>query len=244
MKFVAKTHKGKVRNRNEDLYFFDERLQIFAVTDGIGGLERGDKASQVAIQTIREWAEKAPSSTLNLGLTKRLEILIKLTKEANKQVYAEFKRQAQKSKMGTTIVVGFVTPSYLAYVSVGDSRLYVLHNDVIKQITTDDTLVRKMVAERKITRQESRVHKRRNIILRAIGLSETVVIKAALYPLIPGDTILACTDGLHDLIVNENEIADIILTAPSLEAAGDNLIKAALNYGGTDNVTVFLTTVD
>ncbi len=242
MKFVAKTDIGKFRHRNEDLCYFDEKLQIFAIADGVGGQAHGDLASQIAIQVIQEWTENTDYSTRNLGYIKKLEILNELATEANLRVYQA--SQQHEQSMGTTLIAGFVTSNYLAYVSVGDSRLYILHDDVMTQITTDDTLVQEMVDKGEITPQQSRVHEKRNIIMQAIGWAETVNITADLHPLIPGDIILACTDGLHDLIVDDNEIVQIIQDASTLEDACDTLIETALNYGGPDNVTVLLTNVD
>jgi protein phosphatase len=101
-----------------------------------------------------------------------------------------------------------------------------------------------MVEKGEITPEEGRVHEKRNIITQAIGLKSAVTVNADAYPLVPGDIVLACTDGLHDLIINDDEIADIILSASSIEEASENLISKALDYGGTDNVTVLLVAVD
>jgi protein phosphatase len=146
--------------------------------------------------------------------------------------------------MGTTLIAGFVTFSYLTYVHVGDSRLYVLRDEKLTQITTDDSIVQKMVEKGEITLEESRTHEKRNIITKAIGLMPTVDVNADAYPLVAGDIVLACTDGLHDLIIDDREIAEIILAADNIEEAGQNLINKALDYGGTDNVTVLLVAVD
>lgn len=244
MKIVAKTDIGKLRERNEDSYYFDTGLQLFAVADGMSGHERGDLASCLALSVIKDWATGKARSDSDVGPIKKLEILSELATEANQRVYTTAQHQTQRSGMGTTLIAGFATASYLAYVSVGDSRLYVLHDETLTQITTDDSLVQKMVDEGEITPEESRVHAKRNILMQAIGLSPDVTVNADVYPLNPGDIILGCTDGLHDLIIDDAEIAEIILTAPTLEAACENLVDKALNYGGTDNVTVLLAAVE
>ena len=244
MQFVAKTDTGKLRERNEDLYYFDAQLQLFAITDGMGGHESGDIASRIALEIIQGWAQAQVSPHTDLGPMKRLEVLTELAEEANQQIYNASESSSQARGMGTTLIAGFVTFSYLTYVHVGDSRLYVLRDEKLTQITTDDSFVQKMVEKGEITVEESRTHEKRNIITKAIGLMPTVAVNADAYPLVPGDIVLACTDGLHDLIIDDREIAEIILAADDIETAGENLISKALDYGGTDNVTVLLVAVD
>ena len=244
MQFAVRTDTGKLRDRNEDLYYFDTQLQLFAIADGMSGHEQGDLASQIALKVIQEWAETQASPQSDLGPMKRLGVLSELAEEANQRIYTSAERQDKGRGMGTTLIAGFVTFSYLAYVHVGDSRLYVLRDEKLTQITTDDSVVQKMVEKGEITPEEGRVHEKRNIITQAIGLKSAVTVNADAYPLVPGDIVLACTDGLHDLIINDDEIADIILSASGLEEASENLISKALDYGGTDNVTVLLVTVD
>ena len=244
MQFAVRTDTGKLRDRNEDLYYFDTQLQLFAIADGMSGHERGDIASRIALEVIQEWAETQASPQSDLGPMKRLGVLSELAEEANQRIYTSAESQGKGRGMGTTLIAGFVTFSYLAYVHVGDSRLYVLRDETLTQITTDDSIVQKMVEKGEITPEEGRVHEKRNLITQAIGLKPEVTVNADAYPLVPGDIVLACTDGLHDLIINDDEIAEIILSASGIEEASENLISKALDYGGTDNVTVLLVTVD
>ena len=133
MNFVAKTDIGALRERNEDSYFVDENIRLFAIADGMSGHARGDVASRIALQIFEEWAAETPNPSSDLGPINRLSILEKLAIEANRRVYAMGHESPQYQRMGTTLTAGFVTPSYLAYVHVGDSRLYVLHNDILTQ---------------------------------------------------------------------------------------------------------------
>ncbi len=240
MQFAAKTDTGKLRDRNEDQYYFHTQCQLFAIADGMSGHENGDLASKMAIEIVAEWAKTQTSPQSDLGPMKRLAVLTELAEEANERIYAAAQSSGKARGMGTTLIAGFVTLSYLTYVHVGDSRLYVLRDGKFTQITTDDTLVQKMVEKKEITPEESRVHEKRNIVTQAIGLLPNVTVSVDAYPLGPGDTVLACTDGLHDMIVDDAEIADIIKNARTLEEATDTLIETALDYGGTDNVTVLL----
>ena len=244
MNFIAKTDIGSLRERNEDSYYFDETNRLFAIADGMSGHARGDIASRTALQVFEEWILETPNPASDLAPLNRLTILEKLANDANQRVYNMGQESLQYQRMGTTLTAGFVTPTYLAYVHVGDSRLYVLHDDILTQITTDDSLVQKMIEKGEITPEEGRVHAKRNIITQAIGLTVEISLASDIYPLAPGDIILACTDGLHDLITDDTETRNIISSAPTLEAASENLISRALAYGGTDNVTVLLSNVD
>ena len=244
MNFIAKTDIGVLRERNEDSFFIDDEKRLFAIADGMSGHARGDIASRLALQIFEEWATETPTPASDLGPIKRLNILEKLATEANHRVYAMGQDSHQYHRMGTTLTAGFVTPSYLAYVHVGDSRLYVLQNDVLTQITTDDSLVQKMIEKGEITPEEGRVHAKRNIITQAIGLASEVFLTSDVCPLSAGDIVLVCTDGLHDLITDDTETHNIIISANTLQEAGETLIKRALHYGGTDNVTIILTAVD
>ncbi len=244
MNFIAKTDIGNLRERNEDCYFFDESKRLFAIADGMSGHACGDIASKLALQIFEEWAAESANPVSDLGPINSLNILERLATEANERVYAMGQESLKYQRMGTTLTAGFVTPSYLAYVHVGDSRLYVLHNDILTQITTDDSLVQQMIEKGDITPEEGRVHVRRNIITQAIGLAPEVKLASDVFPLAPGDIVLACTDGLHDLITDDTETRNIISSAPSLETASENLISRALAYGGTDNVTVLLSNID
>lgn len=243
MKFAARTDIGKYRTLNEDSYFIDEEIGLFVLADGVGGHDAGDLASGIAVAVFQEWADeihKLPADSIDSSPTGRLETLKELVNEANHRVYERSLTRSFSNGMGTTIIGGFITPSELIYAHVGDSRLYILRDGVLEQITTDHSLVQKLVDIGQLTAQEARVHRHRNIIDRAIGFEPTVDIDCEICPLNPDDIVLACTDGLHDMIVDDTEIARIIIDASDLDAASRGLIDKVLDYGGKDNVTLVL----
>lgn len=244
MQFAAKTDTGKLRDRNEDRHYFNPQLQLFVIADGMSGHERGDVASRIALEVIQEWVKTHASPQLDLGPMKKLAMLTELAETANARIHATARSSGQARGMGTTLIAGFAAFSYLTYVHVGDSRLYVLRDGRLTQITRDDTYVQKMVEQGEITPEESRVHGRRNIVTQAIGLLPTVKLSADAYPLNSGDIVLVCTDGLHDMITDDTEIAEIIMAAGSLDAAVEDLVQKALEYGGVDNVTALLFAID
>ena len=239
MKFAARTDIGKYRTLNEDSYFVDEKIGLFVLADGVGGHDAGDMASGIAVAVFQEWADEVGS--LDINPSRKLRTLKELTNKANHRVYAKSLTRKFGNGMGTTLIAGFITPSELIYAHVGDSRLYILRDDILNQITTDHSLVQELVNIGKLTPQEARVHPRRNIIDRAIGFEPYVDIDCEIYPLTLGDIVLACTDGLHDMIVDDAEIARIITNnASDLDAASRELIEKVLEYGGKDNVTLAL----
>ena len=243
MKFAARTDIGKYRTLNEDSYFVDEEIGLFVLADGVGGHDAGDLASGIAVAVFQEWADeihKLPADSIDSSPTGRLETLKELVNQANHRVYERSLTRSFSNGMGTTIIGGFITPSELIYAHVGDSRLYILRDGVLEQITTDHSLVQKLVDIGQLTAQEARVHRHRNIIDRAIGFEDSVEVDCEICPLNPGDIVLACTDGLHDMIVDDTEIARIIMNEADLDAASLALIDKVLNYGGKDNVTLVL----
>ena len=243
MKFAARTDIGKYRTLNEDSYFIDEEIGLFVLADGVGGHDAGDLASGIAVAVFQEWADeihKLPADSIDSSPTGRLETLKELVNQANHRVYEKSLTRSFSNGMGTTIIGGFITPSELIYAHVGDSRLYILRDGVLEQITTDHSLVQKLVDIGQLTAQEARVHRHRNIIDRAIGFEDSVEVDCEICPLNPDDIVLACTDGLHDMIVDDTEIARIIIDASDLDAASLGLIDKVLDYGGKDNVTLVL----
>ena len=243
MKFAARTDIGKYRTLNEDVYFVDEKIGLFVLADGVGGHDAGDVASGIAVAVFQEWADELdnlPADSLDTSPAGKLAILKELVKAANHRVYERSLTRDYRNGMGTTLIGGFITPSELIYSHVGDSRLYILRYGVLEQITTDHSLVQKMVDIGKLTPREARVHPHRNIIDRAIGFEPSVEVDCEIYPLSSNDIVLACTDGLHDMIVDDAEIARIITNASDLDAASHALINKVLEYGGKDNVTLVL----
>ncbi len=243
MKFASRTDIGRFRTLNEDMYFVDEEIGLFVLADGVGGHDAGDLASRIAVAVFQERASELgsfPADSMNTSPTGKLATLKELVNQANHRVYERSLTRSFSNGMGTTIIGGFITPSELIYAHVGDSRLYILRGGVLKQITTDHSLVQKLVDIGQLTAQEARVHRHRNIIDRAIGFEPTVDIECEICPLNPDDIVLACTDGLHDMIVDDTEIARIIKDASDLDAASRGLIDRVLDYGGKDNVTLVL----
>lgn len=247
MKFAAQTDRGIRRGRNEDCYYVNPKNNLFMIADGMGGHSAGGIASQMAVAVFQNWVEELddePAFNHNTDPSEKISILTELTMESNRRIYAQSQQLGIPDGMGTTLTNGFLNGAHLCYVHVGDSRLYILRDGALTQVTKDHSLVQEMVDAGKISPETARVHPQRNIIRNAVGLEPTLKIDSGCYPLKQGDLVLACTDGLHDMIVDDAEIARLIAAAPNLDAACHNLLDASLDYGGEDNVTLILAKPD
>lgn len=232
MQAYARTDIGCVRKMNQDVYFYSTEPvgplpNLFIVADGMGGHRAGDFAARYAIDvcvdSIRNSSCKSP--------IKALDEAVKL---ANRKVYDKSEHSEEYQGMGTTMVLCFIESAQLYVANVGDSRLYLL-GDGFSQVTEDHSYVAAMVRAGEITEEEARFHPDKNMITRAIGVSEHVRIDYFEVDLKSGDRILLCSDGLTNMVTDE-EIGEI-LEQESPQKAVDDLIERAIYYGGADNIT-------
>ena len=236
MKSYSKTDVGIKRTMNQDSLFCSDSpvgsfRNLFIVADGMGGHKAGDRASRLCIENmvaqVRESASKTPVTIFEEAIT-----------YANRAVYESAKEDIEFEGMGTTMVACTLQEDTLYVANIGDSRLYLLR-DELQQITTDHSLVEEMVKIGNITESEARVHPQKNIITRALGIDEMVQADYFELQVREGDVILLCSDGLTNMVEDE-EIEYIIHHAGSLEEAGDQLIDQANYNGGSDNITAVL----
>ncbi len=239
---------GIVRDNNEDACFgmgwqsltVDERpdFGLFIVADGMGGHLDGERASGVAVQTLA--AEMLDSiyvpmlKDFNSGSNPTiLEALIQATERANRAVI-------ERVPGGGTTLSAVAIVGNLAYlVHVGDSRAYLLHEDKIEQLTTDHTLVQRLIEMKELTRQEAEHYPQKNVLYRAIGQNEQLKLERMVRTLPPGAQVLLCTDGLWDL-VDDARLLATAAEARSPQEACDRLIRLANERGGADNVSVII----
>ena len=237
MKTFSMTDTGRRRDINQDYMFTSETAvgklpNLFIVADGMGGHKAGEYASKTAVETIVEFIEASDSGLL-------VESMKKAIGEANKKVLKEAIIDTEKEGMGTTIVVATIKGDKLIVANVGDSRLYIVNGEEIRQVTRDHSLVEEMVRSGKIARSEARNHPDKNKITRAVGVFPKVEVDFFEAKIERGDTILLCTDGLTNMVEDE-EIKRIVLGQRDLVEKTATLIEAANKNGGTDNITVLL----
>lgn len=236
MRFITKSDVGKMRENNEDYVYRsnqDEDLgNLFLVADGMGGTNAGEIASHTASKTLIQYCkENNPSEPLDL--------LVEGVIAANKAVYEKSLQGEQYAEMGTTMVVGKIEENklYLAY--VGDSRGYLLHQGRFIQLTTDHSYVMELVKTGNITLEEAKIHPKRNLITRAVGVGMELEVDTVIAEVEDGDVVLLCTDGLTTMVTDE-EIKQILEQPLSLEEKGETLVALANEKGGQDNISVVL----
>jgi PPM family protein phosphatase len=223
------TDAGRKRRRNEDSFVREPPL--FAVADGMGGAQAGEVASRLAAAAFREFHEAD-----ELDPEERVARIIQ---EANRRIYERARSDAQASGMGTTITAALVSGDSVAIGHVGDSRAYRLRADKLEQLTEDHSLVADLVRSGRLTPEEADSHPQRSVITRALGTDLQVDVDTFTVEAQAGDLFLLCSDGLTTM-VDDEEIAQMVANAGSLEHATKALVKAANRAGGEDNVTVVL----
>lgn len=228
--FGSRTDIGYVRDHNEDSLIIIPPL--FAVADGMGGHEAGEIASEITVNTL---AELAPSHLDAEGLTAAVEA-------ANYNVMKAPRQGIGRDGMGTTLTAAMLEGERLLIAQVGDSRAYLLHKGHLQQITRDHSLMADLIEAGQITPDEARVHPNRSVITRAIG--SDIHMRPDIYELNvdAGDRILLCSDGLSSMISN-NAIESIMRRQSDAQHCADELVTAALENGGADNVTVVVADV-
>lgn len=234
MKTHAVTDIGVVRAENQDCFFTSEMPvgnlpNLFIVADGMGGHVGGKQASNVAMQTAIEYLKRTTQ-------TEPFEILVGAIQEANKVVYQESKVQDMEG-MGTTFVAATVDGNHLYVANVGDSRLYIDAPASIKQITKDHSLVEEMVRMGELDPSNARTHEKKNVITRAVGVTEEVKVDIFEIELQEENQIVMCTDGLTNMLEDE-KIHYILNSQRDVIEKVDKLVEAANLNGGKDNITV------
>ena len=237
METYCQTDVGLKRNSNQDfVYASDQKVgrlpSLLIVADGMGGHAAGDLASRVCVET-------AVSSIEGSGQTETIPILAEAVQKANRAVLKKAAEKPEYAGMGTTIVAAVIDGNTLYVANVGDSRLYLIDDDRIDQITLDHSLVAEMVRSGRISPEQMRNHPEKNIITRAVGGEENVEVDFFDVGLHKGDVVLLCSDGLTNM-VEDDQIFRIVRREKTLRDAGQKLISAANSAGGRDNISVVL----
>ena len=218
---------GRQRQGNEDNYFV--RAPLFVVADGMGGAQAGEVASEMAVESFDGGL---PDGSPADGLVSVIE-------EANRRIHDRSRTESQRAGMGTTVTAAYVGEREVTIAHVGDSRAYVLRDGELTRLTRDHSLVGELVARGKLTEEQAETHPQRSVITRALGPEPEVQVDVQAYQARAGDVFMVCSDGLTSM-VPEARVREILAGAGSLDEAGRELIAAANDAGGRDNITVIL----
>lgn len=233
---------GRVRQVNEDQSWVSQLnngITLAIVADGMGGHQAGDVASKKAVDAFRSMLEQSAVKA-DLSLQEGKMLIRQAITQANEAVFELASRNEHYHNMGTTIVAALVKQDNAIIGHVGDSRAYKITAGVITQITTDHTLVNELVKSGQLSMEEAAHHPRRNVLTRAVGTDSHVDIDVQSVEWSPQDVLLLCSDGLSNMVSEQQMLQTVTTEQLELEAKADHLIQLALHAGGDDNITVVL----
>ncbi len=246
---VGVTDTGKVREHNEDSIHWDQEIGLFVLADGMGGYNAGEVASGIAVKTIVNLVREAYATQELMGLDKATSlhrpsiILRDAIARANKIIHQTSKTQSQCEGMGTTIVAALFHDNRASIAHVGDSRLYRLRNERFEQMTMDHSLLQELVDRGFYTPEEAQRATNKNYVTRALGVEASVMVEIHEHPVQPGDWFALCSDGLTDMVEDEDIHLTISTFGTNLETAAKQLTQLANDNGGRDNISVMLVEV-
>jgi protein phosphatase len=239
---------GRKRTSTEDAYFFDDRLGLYVVGDGMGGHAAGEVASQEGVETVYGMVKRGIANLHELAdpvveedARAACRLMESSIQAATYMVFSMAEMDRGKSGMGTTLSALLVLGDYAVTAQVGDSRIYRANGDTVEQLTEDHTLIAWQLKQGLITPQEAKKSPHRNVITRAVGNRDYVQVDTGLVPIRSGDRFLLCSDGLHGYL-RESDIAPIV--ALGGQAAVKKFIDLANERGGKDNITAVLLELD
>lgn len=229
----AKTDIGLVRPINEDS-FACIPPNFYMVADGMGGHLAGEIASQIAVETVKNYIFE------NMDRANSCEHLLeKAIVEANKQILTKANSDDSYKGMGTTITSALINDDTVVWAHIGDSRLYLVRNNMLTQLTRDHSLVWELLENGSINKSEAINHPQKNVLTRAVGIEDNIKVELGSIKLFPNDLLLLCTDGLTNMLKSE-VLIDILTQDIDIEDIVNILVSSALDEGGTDNITTIL----
>ena len=238
--FCTRTHTGLLRANNEDAAVVDPLTRLAVLADGMGGYNAGEVAASMATAFIQaelgRWLTQAGRHANAREVRRAMEICVD---NANRSIFNAANTNPHYSGMGTTLVVGVFQNTRLMLGHIGDSRCYRLRGGVLAQITRDHSLLQEQLDAGLITPEQAAVSSQKNLVTRALGVEDAVLLEVNEHRVVPGDLYLMCTDGLSDMLEDE-AIAAILVSELPIDAMADRLLAEANARGGRDNITVLL----
>ena len=242
--FITRTDPGRARENNEDAVVVDSDTQLCVLADGMGGYNAGEIASGMATAFIKSemarWLAEAGRGAKAKEIRRALEICVD---NANRSIFNAADSNPQYSGMGTTLVVGVFFGSNLLLGHIGDSRCYRQRNGEFMQITKDHSLLQEQIDAGLITPEQAAISSIKNLVTRALGVEDAVMVELNEHVVESGDFYLMCSDGLSDM-VDDAEIASILGASTTMEQKADSLVACANEHGGRDNISVLLVQAD
>ncbi len=240
MEIYAETDIGIVRKMNQDSFYISEEkdnYKLCILADGMGGYTGGEIASRLACMSAAKYIQDNFQDNKQYVKEEIMPIIKDAMMFANRIVYEKSREEKELEQMGTTLEICLIYNNRVFIGHIGDSRIYRIRQEIMRKLTVDHSYVQKLVKDGTITKEEAIYHPKKNMLMKALGCEEDISPDIMVKNFNPGDVILICSDGLTNMIA-EQEIYNIIQA--DVENACVNLIKKAKELGGTDNITVIL----
>lgn len=248
LEIVVKTDPGMVRSHNEDSVFGNPHRGLVILADGMGGYNAGEVASGMATTVLSTELEaafvaRAPDAEEAGGVPFAHAAILDRVAQTNAAIYHAAESQPQYAGMGTTLVLALFHDNKLTVAHIGDSRLYRLRDGDFTQLTRDHSLLQEQIDAGMITAEDARHSQNKNLVTRALGVDPEVETELHDHEVLPGDLYLLCSDGLNDMVEDEETALTLQVLGANLELAATQLIQMANDNGGRDNVSVILVKV-
>ena len=249
LEVAVRTDPGLIRSHNEDAVYADAELGMAILADGMGGYNAGEVASGMATMLLASNFSRLLPAVFPAGARASDGVLVEQhiiseIRAANLAIYNAAQRQPQYAGMGTTLVMAWFYDNRLSIAHVGDSRLYRLRGGLFEQLTRDHSLLQEQLDGGMITAEEARFSQNKNLVTRAMGVEDAVEIEIHDHEVKAGDLFLLCSDGLNDMVEDEEIALTLQALGDNLALAADQLIELANDHGGRDNVSVILVRVN
>jgi protein phosphatase len=248
LEITSQTHSGMVRSHNEDSVACDAACGLAVLADGMGGHNAGEVASGIAVSVLSveikhhlqsAHPEDKDASGEDVGVT----LLREYMQKANASIFNAAQSQPQYAGMGTTVVAGLFYDNRVAVGHIGDSRMYRLRGEIFECITRDHSLLQEQIDAGMIRKEDARLSRNKNLVTRAVGVDPEVEAEVHVHEVQAGDVYLFCSDGLNDMVEDEEIGSALKMLQANLPLAASQLIEMANDNGGRDNVSVILVKV-
>jgi serine/threonine protein phosphatase PrpC len=256
LEIVGQTDVGQIRDHNEDFVRFDGHAGVAVLADGMGGMNAGEVASSMTVLLLMDLlvafsrGDKSlvvELEEVELDEVEAQSLPVRIVKhaieKANRSVFHVSKTQPQCAGMGTTVIASLFYDNKMVVGHLGDSRVYRLRDQHLEQVTQDHSLVQELLDKGLVTAAEARVSSKKNVVTRALGVARKVEVEVHEHHTLPGDVYLLCSDGLTDLVTDENIEVSLLELGGNLNVAAGHLINLANASGGKDNISVILVRV-
>jgi serine/threonine protein phosphatase PrpC len=245
LEVASATDPGMVRSHNEDSISTDAEIGLAVLADGMGGYNAGEVASGIAVAMLTTEMKQAlekrePSALTGNGETFAERYVRENSAKANAAIYQTAKSQPQYAGMGTTLVVALFYDNRMTVGHIGDSRLYRMRKETFEQVTRDHSLLQEQIESGMITKEQARFSQNKNLVTRAVGIDPEVETEIHTYGVEPGDIYLLCSDGLSDMVQDDDIYSTLSTLQANLPLAAKQLVQLANDSGGRDNISVIL----